>query len=949
MLRSYKNKAGSFRVMKMILFLFFLAGGLWSAPEASAQKKNKDNDKHTSRYYVSRAQEFADANSWEAAKREIDAGLELYPSDPDLRYLNGRYYYYAHRDLPKARYNLVKAIQESDHHWGARRVLIDVEDDSKHYSSAICYVNELLEQQPYDRDLWRRKITLYNKMGNRVEADAALERLARIYPNDTTLQNQLRNRTRENWNRRLNPTSLGERISTMEEWIDNDPKNLDNYMELSDLYIKIGDYEAAMNTAKRGLVQYPKNARLVQRVSSLMSEQGLYTRALSFLQENGQGNGKMYQGMMREAANDARLKDPYEINGRLYAQTRDRDALNYLLNTALTRNYYDDAMMYLREAYKLEGRTTKLLLKEYDLHRRMGNQNQAHKILEELYRINPKEAEFRDQYLTMQLELANIDAEQEEWEDAYERLTIATGLMEVGSAQWIATVSRRINLLGKMDRTEEARSLYNEASSLCPDKSERFANAYEEIFSNRIKGLIEDEQYAKALTTAQDLLAIVPDSEMALRACINMSQTLKRQDMFYQYAEQGYMRYPDQPYFIVKQAIALQEQNRYFEALQLLNPQKPGDTYPNTQLINPFAGVSIDWAVELLHNHLPDMALLKINDALEWDPDNTELLYLKGLAYEQMKDFKQAYYYQSRYYNPSNAEQSEWNEHMRYLRYRSFSNRLDATYTTAYYDTRNDELASVGHLYSLATFTYAHLWKDFTWTSQISYKGSDGYQAIGGYEQGGVGLEFMQQFDFNLTHRWALMASATYGTKLFNKFGANLGLTYAANKGWAFGLKAAYRYTLPMYLYTRGDDEWYRDYKRYSMFMLTPNAEKSWERVKLNASLDLIALDFKNFYYNVNVKSKVFINQDNISSVGLMAGFGSFPELNFFDQNTMNGISNVNAMVGIEGIYLLTKNLFVSLAGMWNTYYNPAFLPAGYAVASYRNIYSITAGLHLAF
>lgn len=45
---------------------------------------------HTSRYYFNRADDYAKANAWNEAKREIDAGLEQYPDDPDLRYLNGR-------------------------------------------------------------------------------------------------------------------------------------------------------------------------------------------------------------------------------------------------------------------------------------------------------------------------------------------------------------------------------------------------------------------------------------------------------------------------------------------------------------------------------------------------------------------------------------------------------------------------------------------------------------------------------------------------------------------------------------------------------------------------------------------------------------------------------------------------------------------------------------------
>ena len=915
--------------------------------ETSAQGKKLD-DVHTSRYYASRAEEYEQQNAWEAAKREIDEGLELYPDDPDLRYLNGRYYYYANRDLPKARYNLVKAIQESDHHFGARRVLVDVEEDSKHYSSAICYINELLEQQPYDRDLWRRKILLFNKMGNRVEADAALERLSRIYPNDTVVLYELNSRLRENWNKRLSTSNLSERSKTLENLLNEEPENLDYYIELSDVFIRLGEFDKSLSTAKRGLGVYPGNATLVQRAASLMSEQGLYTRALTFLQENGV-RGHLYEGTMREAANDARLRDPYDISGRLYATTGDRDALTYMLNTALTRNYYDDAMMYLHEAYKLDGRTAELLVKEYDLQKRNGYKDQADKLLAELYRLKPENDEFREQYLAMELELANLDIEQQEWEDAYDRLTIASSMMEVGSPAWTAAVSRRIYLLGTMDRLDEAKELFITSSTEAPDMRKRFAGAYEDFISRDIKALIEDERYADALAKAQGLLAIMPDSEIGLRACINMSQTLKRRDLFHEYAQRGYDTYPEQPYFIIKQALALQQQDRYAEALSLLNPHKEGDLYTNPQLVNPYAGVSQDWAVLLLKNKMPDLAIEKLDEALRFDPENTDLLYLKGLAYEQMKEFGEAYYYQSRYYNPSNAEQGDWNEHMRYLRYRSFKNRLDVGYTSAYYDTRNDELASVGHLYSLASIAYSHLWNKWTLTTQLNYKASDGYMAIGGYEAGGVGLEFLAMADVQLRRRWTLSFGGAFATKLFNRVSANLGFTYEAERGWTFGVRAGYRRTLPMYLYKKDDENWHEEYNRYNMGILTPSVEKSWERVKLTALVDLIALNLNNFYYNVNLKGKVFINEDNISSVGITTGFGSFPELTFFDQNIMNGISNLNTFVGIEGNYLLTKNLFVSLGGYWNTYYNPAFLPAGYAVASYRNIYSFNLGVHLAF
>lgn len=918
------------------------------AAEPSTKNSKNALEIHNSLYYSEMAEDQQDANSWEASKKTIDEGLKQYPDDPELLYLNGRYYYYAQRNLQKSRYNLVKALQESDHHWGARRLLIDVEDDSKHYSSAICYINELLEQQPYDRDLWRRKINLYNKTGNKVEADAALERLARIYPNDTVVKRELSMLHRETWNKRLTTSTLAEQVTKLEGWINTDPYVLDYYMDLSDTYIKLGDYDNALSAAKRGLVAFPNNGKLVQRIASLMSEQGLYTRALMFLKENRIG-GKFYQDAMREAATDARLRDPYDIHGRLYAETGDKDALTYLLNTSLTRGYYEDALDYLREAYKLEGRTTDLLLKEYDIQKRMGRKGQAEILLKELFSKNPLDGGLREEYIAMQLELANIDESQMDWEDAYDRLTLASEAMEKGSDAWAAAISRRINLLGVMNRDEEARRLYGEASVDDPLRRQRFASAYEDIISKKIKQYIEDERYEAALILAENLLGTIYDSEVGLRACINMTQTLKQKEQFYKYAQKGYDYFSDQPYFIIKQAVALQEQGRYAEALNILNPQKPGETYSRQQLINPYSGVTEDFAIMLIHNKMPDLAIYRIDLALEYDGDNSELKYLKGLAYEQLQEFGKAYDLQSRYYNPSNAEQRDWEEHMRYLKFRSYKNRLFLAYTTAYYDTQNDELASVGHMYSLASLGYSHLWKRHTLTLQANYKASDGYEGLHGYEAGGMGIEGILQWDIMLSHRWNMMISGSYGTKLFNKIGANLGLTMDGGRGWTWGLKAGYRRTLPMYLYDHRDEEWVEDYKRYNLIMLTPSVEKSWERVKIMAAVDLITLNLTNYYYNATMKSKFFINNDNISSVGATIGFGSFPEITYFDMTTMNGITNMNAMVGVDFTYLITKNLFIGLAGAWNTYYNPRFTNDGTLVASYRNVYSVNISLNLAF
>lgn len=912
----------------------------------SAGSKNEVETKHNARYYASRAQNFEDSGTWEAAKREIDDGLELYPNDPDLRYLNGRYYYYAQGDLQQARYNLIKAIQENDQHYQAKRILVDVEDDSKHYSSAICYINELLEFQPYDRDLWRRKIALYNKIGQHQEADEALQRLARIYPNDSIIRRDLANRNRANWSTRLQRTSLNDAVQDLENWIDVDPSNTDYFIELVNIYYRLGQTERAIGTANRGLAYHPGNQTLIRKAASMMAELGNYTQALSFLRQN-RSTGTLYNNILREAAADARMRDAYEANGRLYAVSRDKDALTYLVNTSIVRGYYPDAIEYLQEAYKRYGERPDLLMKQYGLEKRFGNDSKALGILEKLYQSNPEDPEIIDEYADMMLTLTDHDIETEQWREAYDHIDKALSLMHPDTVQWPAVVSRKINILGHLGKLDEARQLYIEAVDTMPQYRERFGYAYEEVAANRIKGLIEDEEYVRALKEAQDLLKINPDSEAALRACVNMAQTLGKKELFYEYADLGYSKFPDSPYFIIKEAIALQERGKEEEALAILRPDRYDDEYVNPQLMNAYSGISGEFAGLLLKHHMPERALEHIDTALRFDANNKDLLYLKGLAYEQMKEYGKAWEYQYKYYDPSNAEQQDWQQHMRYLKYRSYKSRVSANYTAAYFDSSSEDLQSIAHLYSIGSVAYSYFAKNNTFTGQISYKGIDGHQDLETYETGGFGLEFLAQWDHTFNAHWSGFINGSYSTKYFNKIGANLGLAFDFLNGWVPSLKFGYRYTAPTYFLKKADFYTY-DYKRYHLFMLSPGVEKSWERVKASATVDLFAID-KGFYYNVGLKGKVFVNNDNISSVGLLAGFGSFPEITFFDQTALNTLSHTNAMVGLEGMWLVTNNFAISLNGNWNTYYNPVRLNTGEFKDSYRNVFSLNLGLHVGF
>lgn len=923
-------------ILIAFIMLFSFTEGIHAAREI----------KHLPRYYIYRIEGYVNSNAWNSAKREIDSGLEDYPDDPDLRYYNGRYYYVI-GDMNEARYNLVRATQANDQHYRAKRILVDIEDNLEHYSSAICYINELLEFQPYDRDLWRRKIGLYRKLGNDVEADAALERLAHIYPNDSLVLSDVRRRNYENWDNIIKKSSLSEAADNLERWIDKDPNQREYYLELASVYERMGEFEKAIGAANRGLERFPNDPELINKVAGIMSELGLYAQALTFVKNKRTGN-YAYNTLLYDVANDARMNDPYESNGRLYTATHDRDALNYLISTSLTRGYYDDARFYINEAIKRDGRTPALLMKLYTVEKQSGNEKASSRILNELYEMNPEDEELVESYTIMMMKLADNDFITQQWDEAYIHLDRLLELLPDTADAWPSVVSRQIMVLGHLNRLTEARRLYVQSARRSPANRQRFASAYEDIIAVRLRYLIEEEEYVKAYNEAEALLEVVPGSEVALRCLINMSQTLKYDDKFHTYAEMGYELYPDSPYFIVKQAISLQEQGMNSEALALLNPRNNNDEFANPQLTAAYSGVSQEWATHLMENKMPDIAMQVIDSALIYDSNNRELLYTKGLVYESLKMYEKAYKYQMRYYEPSNAEQEDFIQHMRFLAFRSFRNRIDASYTHAFFDTHSESLATIGHLYSVASLSYSRITERNTYTGQISYKGIDGYHEDGENESGGIGLEFMAQWEHEFGDNWTGMANIAASTRFFNKYSANLSVSYAAPENWTPSLRLGYRRTPPTYLYLGGNYYGLSTKDEFNIYILTPSVIKSWERISLTASTDL-TLMVNSLYYNVGLKGKFLFNNDNISSITLLTGFGSFPELTFFEQTALRDLSHTNAMVGFDIQYLCSRQLCLGLSGTWNTCYNPHRMKDGSWVDSYRNIYALTLQAHIAF
>ncbi|MDV7392419.1 tetratricopeptide repeat protein, partial [Arthrospira platensis SPKY1] len=114
--------------------------------------------------------------NFEKAANYCEQALKIAPLDMDIKEYLGKCYMELGQ-LELARITLLDVLDKSPKRVDARHYLVNIESQTERYSSAVCYVNELLEITPYSKTLWMKKINLYSKMGNQIEAHRATKRL----------------------------------------------------------------------------------------------------------------------------------------------------------------------------------------------------------------------------------------------------------------------------------------------------------------------------------------------------------------------------------------------------------------------------------------------------------------------------------------------------------------------------------------------------------------------------------------------------------------------------------------------------------------------------------------------------------------------------------------------------------------------------------------------------
>ncbi|MBL1409055.1 tetratricopeptide repeat protein [Sphingobacterium faecale] len=888
---------------------------------------------------------------WEAGKNRAEEHLKKNPRDSDMRMLVGKYY--THRQqYDKARYELVKSLEYAPANVESKHMLVTVETETQRFSSAICYINELLEVNPYWKGLWRKKIELYRTMGNHVEADRLLKRISQIYPEDSELKGDQAYAQEQRAVTVAKAGRIDETIEVSKKRIDEQPRQQDSYFAVIDNYIKAGDYNNALVYTERALNEFPGNGGFVQKKIAILEHQQRYPEILSFLEfQMKRGGGSLrsqYNYFLLEAARAAKNSDPASLYGKIFESSpSNKEAFEYVFNDHIAKEQYEEAIVALHKHRYSAGTSKDLDMRELMAYKRMGNEGRIAALTREYFVKYPTDFDLRDSYVTMTLRQAKTNMQDgkiglavNDWKDIIrygdeESVAIAqSGLynayvVEKRYQEAIMVLDdllldrpgdtelllKKSDLYNKEGRYEYAISIYEQVlgGASLQDRN-RLMHGYNDMVQPWVKSLKERYQLTEARQLCDRWLTIDEKNQEALLYMINICYQLKDKDAMLRYAQIAEDRYGDDVAFKIKLAEAMNHSSeKRPDSWALLHRQVQLNPY-HEPLINTFSHTTEEYAGQLLKQKEHYQALTIIDTALYYQQDNKVLKYMKGLAYEGLKQYDSAYRYQQ-FYEPSLLEFAEFKSHLDYLGQKSYQNNVSVSHIRARY---GDDYA----ITSISTVEYSRFLSDGnSYTARLNYAG----------REEGKGVQGQVEWFSPWTEKLSTRIDLALANKFFAKLAINGTALYVLRPTWEAEGGLGYR----------------RLFTRQNLFNLNLGMAKEIEDFRLSAKWSNFFLDSEGegiYLYSLGGRAQYFMHnpKNYLLAVG---SIGNSPDIDLLNTQFYNSFNVFNVMVGAGLGRSITKNIGASVMGTWYNFQTDNSVITG----NYRNLYNLYFQFHVAF
>lgn len=709
-----------------------------------SQTKNEE-------FFLQEAKESGKRNEYRKAADFCIKGLKLNSDNLDLKEYLGKSYLEL-SELDSARYLLRKVVDYKDQNSAALRYLINTEYQSKRYSSAVCYINELLETVPYDKKLWVKKISIYNDMGNTEEAFRLIKRLKRIFPKDEKVNNTYNYLYLKKGNKLIKKNKAEEAKVLFEKLLKENPKDKNIYLLLIKNELEDGNNGAALNYVEKALRIYPKNKQLIQKKVGLLESLNKYNEALMYLEKKKADKDllPLYKYILGKAKVFYKYSDIYELQKKEYEITRSKNKLIKLVSLAINRSYYSEAAFYIKEGLKYNVNDKDLLALQLRLYDKSKDKGNYEKLLDKLHKLYPNYADFKEKYDRLSYERGKRALFLKEYASAlkefiylrevpdyrilglhnlftiYERQkkydkaeVIIDRLIVINPEQKDDYLLKKANLYKNVGKYEEALAISKMLYEKQPEAIQ-YQNLFTEVSESYVSFLMKHKEYDSVLEVISEVIPLKSTPTLNNQA-INAAVAVKDYQRAIAFAEIAKETKTQDKDILFKLANIYAKTKKYDNAIELLTflhkKNRYDDKIKNSLVeVLYLKGKSLEVAGDIAEamkfyttsarigdknnpavNSLSNLylykkepkKLIKLVDSLEGlNKVNEKLWNKKGLAFEHLKKYDSAFFYLKKH-NPSLKDYKAWNNKLKKLKFKSLKNQLDFSYTTNTSDFEN--------------------------------------------------------------------------------------------------------------------------------------------------------------------------------------------------------------------------------------------------------------------
>ncbi len=721
-------------IKEKIIFILLFLGGIFNL---FSQTKSEE-------LFLKEAKESGKKNEFRKAADLCLKGLKLNSDNLNLTEYLGKSYLELGK-LDSARYLLRRVVDYKDKNSVALKYLINTEYESKRYSSAVCYINELLEEVPYDKKLWLKKINIYNDMGNDIEAFKLIKRLKNIFPKDEKINNTYNAIYFKKGNEFVNKTKSGETNIILKKRLKENPKDRDVYLLLIKSELEEANDIGALKYVNKALGIYPKDKVFIKKKVGVLERLKRYDEALIYLEDKTVDKELLtiYKYLLREAKLLYKNRDIYELHKREYEVTKSKGKLIKLISLAISRSYYSEAIFYIKKGLKKDYKDKDLLALQLHLYDKSNDKVNYEKLLDKLHQLYPNYSDFKEKYDRLSYErgktallmkqfptalkefvylketpdyknlaLYNMSTIYDLQKDYDKALVIVDRLVAIDPQQKDVYYFKKASLYEKKGEYEKALAISKMLYEKEPE-SIQYKNLFTSISESYITFLMRNKQYDKALEVISEIISL-RSTPVLYNHAINAALAIKDYERAIAFAEIAKETKTEDKNVLLKLAYVYTKSKKYDKSIALLtflhkkyqydneirnslaevlylkgkSLEKEGDivTAIKFYMASVAKGDKKNPAINSLSNlylqKKEPKKLIKLIDSLQVvNKGNDKLPYKKGLAYEQLKKYDSAFFYLKQH-NPSLKEHSIWSNKLKKLKFKSLKNQLDFSYTT---------------------------------------------------------------------------------------------------------------------------------------------------------------------------------------------------------------------------------------------------------------------------